>query len=132
MNFGPMELVRPNDSPEGGEPTWQVSTKNLESVPDKALQLARADLPSWPTRLTFEDVLPRNQHQWSSDTVVMTYGAQEGQLTVFLISARKRDPGLVRIGFEPARTEHPAGVESLAAVVVPTPGLSGCTDPTDP
>ena len=52
MNFGPMELVRPNDSPEGGEPTWQVSTKNLESVPDKALQLAKADLPSWPTRLT--------------------------------------------------------------------------------
>ena len=103
MNFGPMELVRPNDSPEGGEPTWQVSTVNLESVPDKALQLAKADLPSWPTRLTFEDVLPRIQHQWSSDTVVMTYGAQEGQLTVSLDLGEEEGSGAwCGLDFEPA------------------------------
>ena len=100
--FGPMELVRPNDSPEGGEPTWQVSTKNLESVPDKALQLAKADLPSWPTRLTFEDVLSRDQHQWSSDTVVMIYGAG-GQLTVSIDLGEEEGSGAwCGLDFEPA------------------------------
>ena len=121
MNFGPMELVRPNDSPEGGEPTWQVSTKNLESVPDKALQLAKADLPSWPTRLTFEDVLPRNQHQWSSDTVVMTYGAQEGQLTVSLDLSEEEDPVL---GADWILSQRQDRTSSRSGVV----GRGGCTD----
>jgi hypothetical protein len=103
MTFGPMELVRPSDSTEGGEPTWQVSTKNLESVPDKAQQLAKADLPGWPTRLTFEDVLSRDQHQWSSDTVVMIYGAQEGQLTVSIDLGEEVGSGAwCGLDFEPA------------------------------
>ena len=103
MTFGPIELVRPNDSSEGGEPTWQQSAKNLESVPDKALQLAKADLPGWPTRLTFEDLLPRAQHQWSSGTIVMTYGAQEGQLTVSIDLGEEEGSGAwCGLDFEPA------------------------------
>ena len=34
--------------------------KEFESVPDKVLQLAKADLRSWPTRLTLEDVLSQS------------------------------------------------------------------------
>ena len=103
MTFGPMELVRSNDSVEGGSPTWQIAAKNLESVPDKALQLAKADLPDWPTRLTFEDILPRDQLQWSSDTVVMTYGAKEGQLTVSVDLSEEEGSGAwCGLDFEPA------------------------------
>ena len=101
--FGPMELVRPNDSPESDDSAWQRSAKNLESVPDKALKLAKADLPGWPTRLAFEDVLPRDQHQWSGDTVVMTYGAQEGQLTVSIDLAEEEGSGAwCGLDFDPA------------------------------
>ena len=82
LTFGPMELVRSNGSSEDGQSTWELGEKNLDSVPEKALQLAKADLPGWPTRLTLEGVLRRDQHQWSTDVVVMTYAAQEGQLTV--------------------------------------------------
>ena len=103
MTFGPMELVRPNDSSEAGEQIWQLAAKNPESVPDKALQLAKADLPAWPARLTFEKVLSRDQHQWSSDTVVMSYGAQEGQLTVFVDLGEAEGSGAwCGLDFEPA------------------------------
>ncbi len=103
ITFGPMKLVRPNDSPESVDPAWQLSAKNLEAVPDKALQLAKADLPGWPTRLAFEDVLPRDQHQWSSDTVVMIYVAQEGQLTVSIDLGEEEGSGAwCGLDFEPA------------------------------
>ena len=103
LTFGPMELIRPNDLPEVGEPTWQVSAKNLSSIPDKALQLAKADLPGWPTRLTFEDVLPRDQHQWSGETVVMTYSAREGQLSVSIDLGEEEGSGTwCGLDFEPA------------------------------
>lgn|GEM_PF-5904586 len=82
MSFGPMRLVRANISPDSTKDVWELASNTLDLVPDKALQLARAELPGWPTRLDFEDVLPRDQHQWSDDIVVMTYAAQEGQLTV--------------------------------------------------
>ena len=107
ITFGPMELARSNDSLEGGEPTWQLSAKNLDSVSDKALQLAQADLPGWPARLTLEDVRPRDQHQWSSDTVVMTFIAQEGQLTVSIdLSEGEGSGAWCGLDFEPATGQN--------------------------
>lgn len=82
MNFGPMRLVRANTSPESTNDSWDLAADTLDLVPDKAVQLARAELPGWPTRLDFDDVIARDQHQWSNDTVVLTYITREGQLTV--------------------------------------------------
>ena len=93
ITFGSMRLVRSNTSPEKSEGTWQLAANNSDSVSDKALQFARADLPGWPTRLNFEDVLIRDEHQWSSDTVVMTYAAPEGQLTISIDLGEKEGSG---------------------------------------
>ena len=91
MNFGPMRLVRANTSPESTNDSWDLAADTLDLVPDKAVQLARAELPGWPTRLDFEDVIARDQHQWSSDTVVLTYIAREGQLTVSIDLGEEED-----------------------------------------
>ena len=82
MSFGPMRLVCANTSPESTNDSWDLASNTLDLVPDKALELARAELPGWPTRLDFEDVKARDQHQWSGDTVVLNYVTQEGQLAV--------------------------------------------------
>ncbi len=83
VTFGPVQLVRAPAGAESNGELWQIETSD-EVLPEKVLNLDRAMLPGWPTRLDFEDVIFRSEHQWSNDTEVFTYLAQEGQLTVSL------------------------------------------------